>query len=300
MVEVVMTVAEKASSLIRGGYSLEQVALRLKRSPLRRAIKTFRTLGCWGEKQERRRIARALQTPEAGQMAQRLRQEGGAMLTGLDSALTEELILAARQHVGQGVARSGGRKDFWSSLLSKAEIDDRSPFVRFALQPRIVQAASAYVGELPLIVSIHLLRSLPQPAPYKVSQLWHLDYEDARMVKLFVYLTDVSSDDDGPFNYVPPGPSRRVSFHGSAHLPDETVFRRVDRQEVRQVLGSRGQAFMVDTSRCIHMGSRLVPGHERLLYTVCFIAVPSLYESQAVRASASTLRDRQTELLLTP
>lgn len=295
-----MSVSQKAAYLIRGGYSLEQVALRLKRSPLRRAIKTFRALGCLGEKQERRRIGRALQTPEASQMAQRLRHLGGAMLTGLDSALTEELILAAREHVGKGAALSGGHKDFWSSLLSYAEINDRSPFVRFALQPRIVAAASAYVGELPLIVSIHLLRSLPQPAPYKVSQLWHLDYEDVRMVKLFVYLTEVSSEVDGPFNYVPPEPSRRVSFLGAAHLPDETVFQRVDRQEVRQVLGSRGQAFMVDTSRCIHMGSRLAPGHERLLYTVCFIAVPSLYESEAVRASATSVRDRQTELLLTP
>jgi hypothetical protein len=37
--------------------------------------------------------------------------------------------------------------------------------------------------------------------------------------------------------------------------------------------------FMVDTARCLHMGSRLSEGHQRLLYTATFTSVPSMYPS---------------------
>jgi hypothetical protein len=42
----------------------------------------------------------------------------------------------------------------------------------------------------------------PTEAPPQISQLWHRDPEDLRLIKAFIYLVDVD-DQCGPFTYIP-------------------------------------------------------------------------------------------------
>jgi len=47
-------------------------------------------------------------------------------------------------------------------------------------------------------------------------------------------------------------------------------------------------SFMVDTAKCLHMGSRMAPGHGRLLYTATFFAFPRMYPGANLRPFSPT------------
>ncbi|MFZ4405004.1 MAG: hypothetical protein ACOYOK_12945, partial [Pseudobdellovibrionaceae bacterium] len=44
-----------------------------------------------------------------------------------------------------------------------------------------------------------------------------------------------------------------------------------------QMIKPKLSCFVVDTSKCYHMGSRLQKEHKRLLYTALYIGLPSVY-----------------------
>lgn len=293
-----MTLVHKAARLVGGGYSADQVMRRIKRSPLKHFVKLARGLGRRDAKRERREIARSLVTPAARERARTLDLTGGLDLGQLDPALTAELIAEVRRLSDNGAGQVRGHKDFWRALLDRDALHSDSIFVRFAAQRQVLEILSAAFGEFPYLSQILVTHSFHSAEPHKVSQLWHLDYDDVRVVKLFAYLTDVETHDDGPFSYLPPGPSKQVGFGDAAHLPDERVFRKVRRSELKEVMGPRGHAFLVDTSRCIHMGSRVAPGHRRLLYTAAFGTVPTIYDNQNAGVRIAGPLDRQMQLLL--
>ena len=110
------------------------------------------------------------------------------------------------------------------------------------------------------------------------SQLWHRDHDDVRVIKFYTYLTDVEEDGDGPFTFLPRQSTDRFGFPLlSSHFPDERVFDKVSRTEVKVMKAPRLASFMVDTSKCLHMGSRIAPGHGRLMYTATFVAFPRIF-----------------------
>ena len=64
------------------------------------------------------------------------------------------------------------------------------------------------------------------------------------------------------------------------------MFRSVTRDSVREMKGARATVFMIETSRCLHMGSRMAPGHHRLLYTATYIQPPRIYPEPPARFRA--------------
>jgi len=52
--------------------------------------------------------------------------------------------------------------------------------------------------------------------------------------------------------------------------------------------------FMVNTSRCLHMGGRVAPGQERLLYTTTCFSLPRFYPEPTSRF---ILRGDETPLM---
>ena len=74
--------------------------------------------------------------------------------------------------------------------------------------------------------------------------------------------------------------SRKVpnSFVPS-HLRDDQLGSQVMPKDFVSVLGPSCSIFMVDTSRCYHMGSRVHEGFERLLYTAAFTTSPPIYRN---------------------
>jgi len=83
---------------------------------------------------------------------------------------------------------------------------------------------------------------------------WHRDIEDRRMLKIIVYLSDVS-DGGGPFEYIDRPASNhaaRILKYSSGFVSDATMARTVPPADWIQAIGPRLSAIFVDTSRVFH------------------------------------------------
>lgn len=258
------------------------------RTPLVRPLKAIKRAFAGEVVRRRRRFAAALEvSPAIEARARQLNEDGYVSITDLlDSDLLNQLQAAGDQKLaraGEAAKQQVLRhKSFWVRLLDEDMIDGVLPtdnaFVAFALQPSVLQLLTRALGEVPQLDYVLLTLSNGSDAPLISSQLWHKDYDDIRTLKLFVYLTDVDNPEHGPFTFLPGHASDKVGFTRRSHRSDEKVFNgTIRRQDVREMYGARMNAFVVETSRCLHMGSRLAPGHTRLLYTATFITAPRLY-----------------------
>lgn len=237
-------------------------------------------------------------------LAENFRQQGFCRLDAvIDNKLLQDVGKSALQKLKRvddaSLIQDVQHKDFWIRLLDEDKVDGTlstdNTFVAFALQPAVVALLARIYGELPILDDVLLTLSRPSRNALALSQLWHRDYDDTRTVKIFIYLTDVASKKDGPFTFFDGPMSDRLGRSLRSRREDSEIFRRVSVEAMREMLAPRLSTFMVDTGRCLHMGSRVAPGHERLLYTASYISVPRLYpeppsrfrfvgnESEAVR-----------------
>ena len=169
-------------------------------------------------------------------------------------------------------------KNFWKHLLTPEDLTSDSPFVQLALQPGVLNMVSAYLGEVPYLAYIHVTVSHETDNEgWKGSQLWHEDYDDRRMLKLFIYCTDVNGPDDGAFTFIPSHLSKTVpnSFY-PGRISDEKMEKYVNDDAITRLTGPAESAFYIDTRNCYHLGSRIAPGHRRVAYMASFVSFAAL------------------------
>lgn len=291
---------------------IARIRYQMLRSPLAPALKAGQRLRNRGTTRQRDAAAAALTVDgEAKRLAQQFNADGFVLLDALvDQGLLQNLAEAAHGKVASADSQiaqappNTSSKRFWDRLLDDDLVDGRlpaaSPFARFAVQPRLIGFLAECMGTLPQLDYVLLTLSQPTGAPLAQSQLWHRDYDDTRTIKIFVYLTDVTDDRDGPFTFLPAPDSQRVGYTLHSHLPDEKVFRRVSSDRKRIVLAPAMSVFAVETSRCLHMGSRVAEGHRRLLYTATYTTFPKLDGSIPRGFHLSGMEDPLTMAVLHP
>jgi hypothetical protein len=262
-----------------------RILWHVNRSPAKWLIKFALRQLHRGEVRERTALAQQLPaSPTSTAAADSLGRDGYAytdlLLTPASRQGLAEAVLNAKGSSGDGRKAFGSHKDFWSHILESQMVDGSlpvsSPFVQFALQPELINTLAQIYGEVPRLDYVTVTHSKPSGRELKYSQLWHRDYDDVKVIKLFVYLTDVD-DGDGPFTFVPGPASDKAGFVLRSHRPDEEMRRVLDVEKAMSIKGPRFTSFMVETSRCFHMGSRVADGHDRLMYTATFISAPRIY-----------------------
>lgn len=185
-----------------------------------------------------------------------------------------------------------GHKSFWVSLLDEDLVDGAfatdHPFVRYALQPSVLRIMGDFMHDLPQLSDVLLTLSRPtENKPLTYSQLWHLDHDDKRVCKLFIYLTDVRDTADGPLTFIPAPSSKPFRNTIKSHMADDKVFAKVDRSAVKEIIAPKLSSFIVNTARCLHMGSRIQSDRTRLLYTATYIQPPRMYPEPPARFRAA-------------
>lgn len=242
---------------------------------------------------DRRRLARSFPVDSQINAAAGLLATNGYVILNhvVDQAALQALSRAGEAKMTRCAAAASKQttkhKTFWTRLLDEdmehGMLSTDNPFVRFALQPAVLGVLSRRLGELPQLDYVLLTLSQGDNRELAYSQLWHRDHDDVRTIKLFVYLTDVDSEADGPFTFLPASVSDRFGFSLRSHRQDSEILPLVQLEEIVSMIAPRLTTFMVETSRCLHMGSRTAPGRRRLLYTATFITVPRLYPEPAPR-----------------
>lgn len=188
-------------------------------------------------------------------------------------------------------ADPSGAKTFLRYVASDQDFLAYPEVLQFVLSENILRAVSAYLGSVPVLSSVALLWSPPlaEGTPPTSSQRFHNDHEDLSQVKLFLHVNDVEPD-HGVFTFHRAETTRRVrKALGTkrGRLDDEDVAKVAGGERPIEVSGPAGMAIFVDTSRCLHFGSRPSRKH-RLVFQAQYLRCNSpTYSNLALTLDAN-------------
>lgn len=211
------------------------------------------------------------------ELVAQVRDFAGAKIAGLDRAKIE------------ASAREGRLKPFYFNVLERDDVRAVDRLMPFAVSPALVSILADYYGVLPELSHVAVFYSgfaKPFEAGSKPvgTQRLHWDNHDRRHVKMFVYLSDVGPD-DGPLTILPADKSwwlrrRTGRIFGTSPLGDDAeLFRYFTKDDLVPLTGPAGTVAFVDTTRCLHFGSRCQSGGSRttlVLHYACFAAAYSV------------------------
>jgi hypothetical protein len=195
--------------------------------------------------------------------------------------LFEEKKRKLEAAAGPDTALHAKKWAFLRSVLTNQDLAEHPGLVDFALSDGLMSLVTNYLGTIPHLNRVDLLYSVNHGGDDVMSsQIYHLDPEGRRQAKLFLNLRDVGPD-EGPFTFIPASDSERlvkaIKRRRSTDAADTDEVgvvqgRYFDREladvgglnKAISVMGPTGSAGLVDTSRCLHCGSRVKPGTYRL------------------------------------
>jgi hypothetical protein len=212
------------------------------------------------------------------------RDDGFAMvapadLPGVGDAIALALKLFADKErqleasTGPGNALHAKKWAFMRSVLSNQDLRDNPGLVDFALSDGLLSLVTNYLGTIPHLNRVDLLYSVSHGGDEAISsQMYHLDPEGRRQAKLFLNLRDVGPD-EGPFTFIPARETERIVKAVKEQRTEDLAMARYLDDELAAAngldkaiaaTGAAGSGVLVDTSRCLHFGSRVKPGTYRL------------------------------------
>lgn len=185
----------------------------------------------------------------------------------------------------------------------------------WGLEERLLNIVENYIG-LPVAYRGVILRKDFANGKELGARLWHRDGEDRRMVKIIIYLNDVS-ENGGPFEYMPkPLISSAQLFRymylklkflrkGFLAFGDEEIKKFLPKSAWKSCIGPMGTVIFVDPRSVFHHGK--LPNSERLalffLYTSRHPMRPEIYkttfnyERNLLLALVRNLSQRQRECI---
>ncbi len=142
-------------------------------------------------------------------------------------------------------------------------------YLDFFLSDKLLNIINSYFGLHTRLNYIDAWYSFPVNPNnlFATTEQWHRDHEDKRIIKVFVYLSDVAKD-MGPFSYIngthskgqdkftwlsPPSPPRGIYLRAS----DLDLVQQNDRHTINAYPGKTGSVIIADTSG-FHKGGRAV------------------------------------------
>ena len=143
----------------------------------------------------------------------------------------------------------------------------RHPIVQRLLDdPSLRHLARCYLGCEPVNDLIAMWWSAPAsgPASSDAAQLYHFDMDRPQFLKIFFYLTEVTSD-TGPHCYIRASHrDRPAALWRDGRHDDGAILSQHGPARAVEICGSRGMAMAVDTSG-FHKGKPLKTGHRLIL-----------------------------------
>ncbi len=206
---------------------------------------------------------------------------GTAEIIGLAVRLFAKKKRELEAAAGPDTAMHGKKWAFMRSVLSNEDLAQHPEFVDFALSDSLLSLVTNYLGTVPHLNRIDLLYSVAHGHDDTVSsQIYHLDPEGMRQAKLFLNLREVGPD-EGPFTFIPASETSRITRAirqrrdadmAMAHYLESELAEVGGLDKAMAVMGPAGSAGLVDTSRCLHFGSRVKPGTYRLCLYIQYCA----------------------------
>jgi hypothetical protein len=163
-----------------------------------------------------------------------------------------------------------GSKFYLRNILLDKHEEDIKCFLNFFLQDAFINIVKKYLETEPLLVELKLLWS-PKNDNENItsgSQLFHLDYDDDKIVKFFFNIFDVKPK-SGPLQIIDSINSKIIKNKLKIDLGqhnDQIVTQNVKKEDIISLTGKEGDMTLVDTSSCFHRGSSNVEIDRLILY----------------------------------
>jgi hypothetical protein len=149
---------------------------------------------------------------------------------------------------------SGDKNEYVVHATSRQMLENPEIFL-WGLEKRILNIAESYFG---LPVAYHgafYRRDIANLVEHK-SRLWHIDTEDRQMLKVIIYLSDVS-EDNGPFQYIPQPvtvqASRKLKYK-CGYVQDKNMRQVLSPENYRSCTGISGTVVFAATGSIFHRG----------------------------------------------
>ncbi|MDZ8185442.1 MAG: phytanoyl-CoA dioxygenase [Nostoc sp. ChiSLP02] len=223
--------------------------------------------------------------PELGvgdrQILNALKKDGAYVTTladlGFDSS--SELLKAAYEQLSQ------------MEDPNNSHLDEKLPYIytvtgvpeisNWGKETRLLNIIENYIGLPVAFHGVHLRKDFPSKHQFG-TLLWHSDAEDRRIIKIFVYLSDVEQK-TGPFEYIPRSLAPVFSWKyiqlyyklfKSRYLgiDDEDVKPVIPKSAWKSCTGAAGTVIIADTKKALHHGT--VRTEERSTLFFCYTANP--------------------------
>ncbi len=165
------------------------------------------------------------------------------------------------------------RRPFFQDLFVEDYFQRCPSILNFATSSEVLSTVCNYLGFIPTLsyskpYGVRLIESWNKydetpNAPYRESQLFHLDYHDMPMVYVIVVLREVTME-RGPFCFLPKSVSAKAvkelgNYHtkkGGHRVSDERIYSVVPESELIKLCYPAGTVLILDSSACFHYGSR--------------------------------------------
>lgn len=137
------------------------------------------------------------------------------------------------------------------------------PITEFALHPKVLGTVTQYIGSMPVLLKSSIWYSNGDDVGGR-SQLFHLDGEDVRTIKLLFMIEDVD-ESTRPFTIISAKQSKKTykKLKNSGKIKirnekvtDEVFFSFLHKSSMVPLTGAAGTAAFVDPTRCYLFGSR--------------------------------------------
>ena len=168
----------------------------------------------------------------------------------------------------QNQKTSSGSKEYLRNILSHENKKEIQSFLNFFLNQEIINIVGEYLSSKPLLVELKLLHSpIIENIEQSGSQLFHCDYDDDRIVKLFLNIFD-TNENSGPLEAISAKKTLMLREEHDINLGDHTnsVEKNVTNKDIKKFLGLKGDLTVIDTSNCFHRGSFNVTKDRLILY----------------------------------
>jgi hypothetical protein len=216
----------------------------------------------------------------------KLRAEGDAFVERVETERAERLAKEAEKAKKGKKPKGLGKGDYIMRLLGKdvPPLGDDNTWLRIGISDRVLDVVNSYFGMWSKLTYVDLWYTPPaQPGVTRVSsQRWHRDYNDERLVKIFIYLTDID-ENTGPLEYVSGStldgeygkawPWRPVS--NDLYPPEDEFEERIPKSAMLPLTGTEGSMAFCNTSG-FHRGGYVTGSKPRVMAVYNYSSPASL------------------------
>ena len=164
-------------------------------------------------------------------------------------------------------------KEFFFNIIEEKDVLENPELMEFILSDEIVGCVANYYGFIPQLCSLGLFVSPENKEDnFKQSQLFHLDGENENL-KCYFNVSNVTPN-SGAFTFIPKDKCNLLRHKNGGKLKSEGVedkklLNEYEKKYSIQILGGPGNGGIVDTTSCLHYGSRCTQG-ERIVFMFHF------------------------------